>query len=70
MICSPELLYKSDGKYGKLLALSSVEPTNPEEDFFFWFFESYGWDLEFNMRSYLGAVSEDYSGGLTVLASD
>jgi hypothetical protein len=70
MICSPELLYKSDGKYGKLLALSSVEPTNPEEDFFFWFFESYGWDLEFNMRSYLGAVSEYYSGGLTVLASD
>ena len=69
LVSSPELLYKTDGKYGKLLALSSVEPTAAEENFFFWFFESYGWDLDFNSRSYLGAVSEYYSGGLTVLAS-
>ena len=69
LTCAPELLYKTDGKYGKLLALSSVEPTASHDPYFFWFFESYGWDLDFNMRSYLGAVSEYYSGGLTVLAS-
>lgn len=69
LICAPELLYKTDGKYGKLLALSSVAPVSPAESYFFWFFESYGWDLDFNQRSFLGAVSEYFSGGLTVIAS-
>jgi hypothetical protein len=68
LICSPELMYKSDGKYGKLLALSSIEPSDPDQDYFFWFFESYGWDLEFNQRSFIGPVSEYFAGGITVLA--
>lgn len=68
LIGCPELLYKDDGKYGKLLALSAVTPASADQRHFFWYFESYGWDLDFNVRSMVGAVSEYYSGGITILA--
>lgn len=63
LIGVPELLMKRDG-YPNLLALSAVVPA---EERFFCFFEAYGWNLTFNYRSMIGAVSEYCAGGLTVI---
>jgi len=68
LVGSPGLLMKSDGKYPNLLSLSSFKSRNSSDQHFFWFFEAYGWNLYFNKRSMLGAVSEYYSGGLTLFA--
>jgi len=59
----PEILMKKDN-YPNLLALCSVKPP---QDHFFYFFEAYGWNLTFNQRSMIGAVSEYYAGGLTII---
>ena len=67
LIGTPNLLMKSDGKYPNLLALTANTPTLPETKHLFWFFEAYGWNLNFNWRSKIGAVSEYYSGGLTIV---
>jgi hypothetical protein len=66
LVGSPGLLMKSDGKYPNLLALTSFKSRSESEKHFFWFFEAYGWNLYFNRRSMIGAVSEYYSGGLTL----
>jgi hypothetical protein len=66
-IGTPELLMKTDDNYPNLLALSSVEPIDKDQKHFFWYFEAYGWNLYFNKRSMVGAVSEYYSGGLTIV---
>ena len=63
LIGSPSLLQKKDG-YPPLLCLSALEST---EGPFFYHFESYGQDLTFNRRSYLGAVAEYWSGGLSAI---
>lgn len=65
IIGSPDLLIKRDGKYPNLLALAAFIERDAVQKHFFHFFEAYGWNLYFNRRSYLGAVSEYYSGGLT-----
>jgi len=62
----PELLHPP-GHYGRLLAVSGLRPLNASEHHMFWFFEAYGFDLTFNCRSKIGAVSEYYSGGVTFL---
>ena len=62
---SPDLLMKRDGKYPNLLALAAFIERDATQKHFFHFFEAYGWNLYFNRRSYLGAVSEYYSGGLS-----
>lgn len=64
----PSILEKSDGKYPNLLALTGNMPSSPDLQEFFWFFEAYGWNLYFNSRSSIGAVSEYYSGGISVIA--
>ena len=63
LIGVPELLMKLD-KYPNLLALSAVTPADRR---FFSFFEAYGWNLTFNYRSMIGAVSEYCAGGLTAI---
>jgi hypothetical protein len=64
-IGTPEIiLKKDDGHYPHLLCLPAIEP---KMDRAFYYFEAYGWNLEFNCRSYIGAVSEYWAGGLTVL---
>jgi hypothetical protein len=68
LIGTPSLLMKNDGKYPNLLCLSSVEPDKDNEKHFFYFYEAYGWNLNFNRRSMIGAVSEYYAGGLTILS--
>lgn len=67
LIGSPDLLMKKDDFYPHLLCQSAVAPTNPADEKFFYFFEAYGWNLTFNRRSYVGAVSEYFAGGLIVL---
>lgn len=62
----PELLHPP-GHYGRLLAVSGLRPLSASEHHMFWFFEAYGFDLTFNCRSKIGAVSEYYSGGVTFL---
>ena len=59
----PELLMKNEN-YPNLLALAAVKPSKVH---CFYFFEAYGWNLTFNLRSMVGAVSEYYAGGLTVI---
>jgi hypothetical protein len=61
---SPDLLMKKEGQYPHLLALSALRS---KDEKFFYHFEAYGWNLTFNRRSYVGAVSEYWAGGLTVL---
>lgn len=63
-IGTPDLLMRLDN-YPNLLALAAVMPTDPK---MFQFFEAYGWNLTYNQRSMLGAVSEYFSGGATILA--
>lgn len=58
----PDILMRIDN-YPSLLAVSAVQPQEPR---FFQFFEAYGWNLTYNQRSMVGAVSEYFSGGLTV----
>ena len=64
-IGSPDLLMKTDNNYPHLLCLSALTPNAGP---FFYHFETYGWNLTFNRRSYIGAVSEYWAGGLTVIA--
>jgi hypothetical protein len=61
-IGTPDILMRLDN-YPNLLALSAVQPHDPR---MFHFFEAYGWNLSYNQRSMVGAVSEYFSGGLTV----
>jgi len=61
---TPELLMRTSN-YPNLLALGAVKPP---QDHLFYFFEAYGWNLTFNQRSMIGAVSEYYAGGLSVIA--
>jgi len=65
---SPSLLMKGDGKYPNLLALTAFIPKEQSQSHMFHFFEAYGWNLYFNKRSHIGAVSEYYSGGISVIA--
>lgn len=65
---SPGLLMKSDGKYPNLLALTAFLSKEQSQSHMFHFFEAYGWNLYFNKRSQIGAVSEYYSGGISVVA--
>ena len=66
-IGSPNILMKTDGKYPNLLALSAFSNQDKEQSHMFHFFEAYGWNLYFNQRSNIGAVSEYYSGGLSAI---
>jgi hypothetical protein len=59
---------KTDDNYPNLLALSSVISPDKDLKHFFWYFEAYGWNLNFNSRSMIGAVSEYYSGGISVIS--
>lgn len=63
-IGTPEILLKKDNVYPPLLCLSAM---SAEQEKFFYFFEAYGWNLTFNTRSYIGAVSEYFAGGLSVI---
>ena len=64
-IGTPEIIFKKDdGLYPHLLCMSSIKPKNETT---FYHFEAYGWNLEFNCRSYLGAVSEYWAGGLIAI---
>jgi hypothetical protein len=65
---TPGLLMKSDGKYPNLLALTAFLSKEQSQSHMFYFFEAYGWNLYFNKRSQIGAVSEYYSGGISVIA--
>lgn len=65
---SPGLLMKSDGKYANLLGLTAFLPKDQSQNHMFHFFEAYGWNLYFNKRSRIGAVSEYYAGGISVIA--
>jgi hypothetical protein len=67
-IGTPEILMKTDDNYPNLLALSSVISPDKDLKHFFWYFEAYGWNLNFNSRSMIGAVSEYYSGGISVIS--
>jgi len=60
----PDLLIKKDNVYPPLLSLTAVKP---EVENFFYFFEAYSWNLTFNRRSFTGAVSENFTGGLTLI---
>lgn len=64
----PNLLIKTDGKYPNLLALTANITNETNYQHLFYFFEAYGWNLYFNRRSHIGAVSEYYSGGISVFA--
>lgn len=64
MIGTPGLIMKTDDNYPHLLCMSAIQP---KEETHFYHFEAYGWNLEFNRRSYLGTVSEYWAGGLIVL---
>lgn len=64
-IGNPSLLMKTDGKYPNLLALTAFAERGNSH--MFHFFEAYGWNLYFNRRSQIGAVSEYYSGGLSIV---
>ena len=68
MALFPELLHPANGHYGRLLVISGLRPIDPKNQHLFWFFEAYGFDLDFNCRSMVGAVSEYYSGGVTFIA--
>jgi hypothetical protein len=61
---TPDLLMRLDN-YPNLLAMSAVCPPDPK---MFHFFEAYGWNLTYNQRSMIGAVSEYFAGGATILA--
>ncbi len=62
LVGSPSLLMQR-ANYPSLLALTAVQPRDAR---FFHFFEAYGWNLTYNQRSMVGAVSEYVSGGLTI----
>ena len=63
LVGCPSLLMQNDN-YPNLLALSAVQPADPK---MFHFFEAYGWNLTYNQRSMVGAVSEYFTGGFTVV---
>jgi hypothetical protein len=65
IVGTPSILDKRDGKYPNLLALTANLSTS-KPSYMFWFYEAYGWNLVFNSRSSIGAVSEYYSGGISV----
>lgn len=67
IIGSPSLLMKNDGKYPNLLALGAFAEKDEAHRHMFHFFEAYGWNLYFNRRSQIGAVSEYYSGGISYI---
>lgn len=68
LIGSPGLLLRTDDTYPNGLAASGIEPTDKNQKNFFWYFESYGWNLNFNYRSMVGPPSEYFSGGLSFFA--
>jgi len=59
----PGILMRMEN-YPNLLALSAVQPSADPR--MFQFFEAYGWNLNYNQRSMVGAVSEYFAGGLTL----
>lgn len=63
-IGTPDVLMRLDN-YPNLLALAAVSPPDAK---MFQFFEAYGWNLTYNQRSMIGAVSEYFAGGATILA--
>jgi hypothetical protein len=66
IIGSPSLLMKTGDNYPNGLTLSGVEPTDARHIDMFWYFEAYGWNLNFNYRSMVGPASEYFSGGITI----
>jgi len=67
IIGNPSLLMKTDGKYPHLLTLTAFTEKEDSKSHLFHFFEAYGWNLYFNRRSHIGAVSEYYSGGISII---
>jgi hypothetical protein len=66
LIGTPDLLIKKGDNYPNGLSLSGVEPMDRESENFFWYFEAYGWNLNFNYRSMIGPASEYFSGGISI----
>lgn len=66
LIGSPDLLIKKGDNYPNGLVLAGVEPLDQESKNFFWYFEAYGWNLNFNYRSMIGPASEYFSGGVSI----
>lgn len=65
LIGYPSLLLRTDETYPNGLTCSGIEPQNQDQQNFFWYFEAYGWNLNFNYRSMVGPPSEYFSGGLS-----
>ena len=68
LIGSPNLLMKNGDNYPNGLVLAGVEPTNSDDQNYFWYFEAYGWNLNFNYRSMVGPASEYFAGGVSIVA--
>lgn len=66
LIGSPDLLIKKGDNYPNGLVLAGIEPSDHESKNFFWYFEAYGWNLNFNYRSMIGPASEYFSGGISI----
>jgi len=67
-IGSPDLLMKKGDNYPNGLVLAGVEPTDSNAQNYFWYFEAYGWNLNFNYRSMVGPASEYFAGGISIVA--
>jgi hypothetical protein len=68
LVGSPNLLMKKADNYPNGLVLAGVEPTDSEAQNYFWYFEAYGWNLNFNYRSMVGPASEYFAGGISIVA--
>ena len=66
-IGSPSLLMKVGENYPNGLALTGVQSVDSNSENYFWYFESYGFNLNLNYRSMVGPASEYFSGGLTLV---
>ena len=50
------------------LALAGVQSIDINSENNFWYFESYGFNLNLNYRSMVGPASEYFSGGITLVS--
>ena len=68
LIGNPGMLVRHDNSYPSGLVLSGINPKDKNFKDFFWYFEAYGWNLNFNYRSMIGPASEYFTGGISFLA--
>ena len=68
LIGSPSLLMKAGENYPNGLALAGVQSIDINSENNFWYFESYGFNLNLNYRSMVGPASEYFSGGITLVS--